>query len=174
MGRRAGWVAGGVLTVALLAGGGYVAADAYDVAPGPLTLAPEPAPPAPFPTAPGAVEAPAPTTVLTGLDPTAPVPDPAQVAALAQTLADDARMGASTGVSVVDVLTGQVLADVAAATPQVPASTAKVLTGLAALSALGGDRTLATTVLQPEPGRLVLVGGGDVMLAAGAGDPAAT
>lgn len=174
MGRRAARAAVGALAVVLLVGGAYLVADAVDRVPGLLTLAPEPVPPAPFPTAPGAVEPPGPTTLVAHLDPAAPLPDAAAVTGLAQGLADDARMGTSTGVSVVDVLTGQVLADVAAGTPQVPASAAKVLTGFAALTALGAQTTLPTTVVQPEPGRIVLVGGGDMMLAAGAGDPTAT
>lgn len=174
MGRRAARAAVGTLAVVLLAGGGYVAADVHDRVPGLLTLAPPPVPPAPFPTAPGAVEPPAPTPVVAQLDPAAPVPDVAAVTALARELAGDARMGTSTGISVVDVLTGQVLADLEAGTPQVPASTAKVLTGFAALTALGAQATLPTAVVQPAPGRIVLVGGGDMMLAAGAGDPTAT
>ncbi|NKY08599.1 D-alanyl-D-alanine carboxypeptidase/D-alanyl-D-alanine-endopeptidase, partial [Cellulomonas hominis] len=45
---------GAALLVVLLAGGAYATADAYDVVPGVVTLAPETAPAAPFPTAPGA------------------------------------------------------------------------------------------------------------------------
>jgi len=171
---RAGRGVAVLLTVLLLVAGAYVAADAYDVAPGVLTLAPVPTPPAPFPTAPGAVTPPDPGPVVAELDPAAPLPDAAAVDALAAALVANPRLGGSTAVRVVDVLTGEVIADLGGDLPQVPASTAKLLTGLAAMTALGAERTLPTTVVQAEPGRLVLVGGGDMMLAAGAGDPTAT
>lgn len=171
-GRVARGVAAGLVTV-LAAGAAYVTLDAYDVVPGRVTLAEPPAPAAPIPTAPGALPAPDVAPVMADLDPAAPVPDAAAVQGLVDGLVADARMGGSTGVVVADVLTGEVLADVGGDAGQVPASTAKVLTALAALSALGGERTLPTTVLQPEPGRLVLVAGGDMMLAEQAGDPAA-
>ncbi len=164
-------VSGAVVLTLVLGAAGYAAADAYDVVPGLVTLAPEPAPPAPFPTVPGAVAAPDVDPLVPPLDPGAPLPPADAVTALAQALVADPRMGASTGVVVQDVLTGEVLADLGGATPHVPASTAKLLTGLAAVTALGPDRTLPTTVVQPEPGRVVLVGGGDMMLGAGAGVP---
>lgn len=47
----------------------------------------------------------------------------------------------------------------------VPASTTKLLTTLAALAVLGPDRTFRTTVVQAAPHRVVLVGGGDPLLA---------
>ena len=168
---RAGRVVVALTLTLVLAAGGYVAADAYDVAPGVLTLDPVAEPPEPFPTAPGAVPAPDPTTTLDQLDPATPVPGAAQVQALADALVADPRMGGSTGVVIADVLTGQVLADADGERPRVPASTAKLLTALAAMTALGPERTLPTTVVQPEPGRIVLVGGGDMMLSAGTGAP---
>ncbi len=171
---RKGAVAAVLVSVLLLAGVGYGAADAYDLVPGVLTTAPVPAPASPFPTAPGAAGAPALLDVPPGLDPAAPAPDAATVQAWADALAADSRMGGSTGVEVTDVLTGTVLAQVSATTPRTPASTAKLLTAAAALTVLGAATTLPTTLVQPAPGRLVLVGGGDVLLAAGAGDPAAT
>lgn len=171
--RTGAKVATGLTLTLLLGAGGYVAADAYDVVPGLVTLDPVPAPARPFPTAPGAVPAPDVPPALSPLDPAAPVPAAEQVQALAQGLVADPRMGASTGVVVADVLTGQVLADVDGARARVPASTAKLLTATAAITALGPDRTLDTTVVQPAPGQLVLVGGGDMMLAAGAGSPEA-
>jgi D-alanyl-D-alanine carboxypeptidase/D-alanyl-D-alanine-endopeptidase (penicillin-binding protein 4) len=48
----------------------------------------------------------------------------------------------------------------------VPASTLKLLTGAAALETMGPDRTFATTVVTAGPRRIVLVGGGDPLLAA--------
>lgn len=171
MARRAGRVVAALAVVLAAAGGGYVAADAYDVVPGRLTLEPPPPTPAPFPSAPAAVEAPEAEVLLSHLDPDAPRPDPVEVTALATALAEDPRMGESVGVVVSDVLSGEVLADVDGSSPRIPASTTKVLTALAAISALGPDRTLTTRVTQPEPGRLVLVGGGDMLLSAGSGDP---
>jgi serine-type D-Ala-D-Ala carboxypeptidase/endopeptidase (penicillin-binding protein 4) len=56
--------------------------------------------------------------------------------------------------------------------PQVPASATKILTGVAALVALGGDHRFVTTVATPTPpvdgvvaGDLHLIGGGDPLLA---------
>ena len=171
MGRRAARV-GGVLALTLVLGaGGYVAGDAYDVVPGLVTLDPIPPPPSPFPTVAAAVAPPAVDPAVPELDPVVPVPAAATVTAMAQALVADPRMGASTGVVVTDVLTGEVLVDLDGATPRTPASTAKVLTSLAAITALGPERTFATTVVQPSPGTIVLVGGGDMMLGLGAGNP---
>ncbi|HEX5332607.1 MAG TPA: D-alanyl-D-alanine carboxypeptidase/D-alanyl-D-alanine-endopeptidase [Cellulomonas sp.] len=159
--------------VVLLAGGAYVTADAYDVVPGMVTLAAAPAPPKPFPTAPGAVPAPAVTALLAALDPAAPAPAPAQLQGMVAALVADARMGASTGVVVVDGLTGDVLASNAPTVPHTPASTAKLVTAVAALTQLPASTTLPTRVVKGAAGQIVLVGGGDMMLAAGAGDPTA-
>jgi len=161
----------GVLVV-MLSGGAYLTADAYDVVPGLVTLAPVPSPPAPFPTAPGAVPAPALAPVLLPLAADAPVPTAVQVTALVDALVSDARIGPSLGVVVADQLTGEILAAHDAAAPHTPASTAKLVTAVAALSALGGDTTVQTRVVRGAAGQIVLVGGGDMMLAAGEGDPA--
>ncbi|WP_308281728.1 D-alanyl-D-alanine carboxypeptidase/D-alanyl-D-alanine-endopeptidase [Cellulomonas sp. PS-H5] len=157
--------------VVVLAGGAYVTADAYDVAPGFVTLAPEPAPAAPFPEAPGATTTGAGATVLADLDAATPVPDAGQVQALVQGLAGDARLGPTVGVLVADALTGEVLGEHAGDDARTPASTAKLVTGVAALTRLGADQTFDTTVRQGAGDQIVLVGGGDMMLAAGAGDP---
>lgn len=168
---RAARVTAATTAVLLLGAVGYAAADAYDVVPGLVTLEPAPSPPVPFPTAPAATEPPPVTALLDPPDETAPVPDAAEVAALAQAAANHRWMGGSTGVLVADQLTGEVLADLSGDVPQVPASTVKLLTAVAALGALGPESTFETTAVQTEPGRVVVVGGGDVMLAAGAGDP---
>lgn len=56
------------------------------------------------------------------------------------------------------------LIDIGADEPLMPASTLKVLTAVAALHSLGPDTRFTTTVEQPSPGRIVLVGGGDPSL----------
>ncbi|GGC04873.1 D-alanyl-D-alanine carboxypeptidase/D-alanyl-D-alanine endopeptidase [Cellulomonas carbonis] len=164
-------VTAAVAGVVVLLGAGWVTADAYDVVPGVVTLdAPYP-PPVPFPTAPGAVEPPG---LLAGPpEPTDPVPLPEadELRALADAVVAHRWIGESVGIVVADGVTGEVLVDVGGATPREPASTAKLLTAVAATSALGPDATVETRVVQQGPGRIVLVGGGDVMLAAGAGDP---
>ncbi|MCB2177605.1 MAG: D-alanyl-D-alanine carboxypeptidase/D-alanyl-D-alanine-endopeptidase [Actinomycetales bacterium] len=173
MGVRGRALITGGLVAVLGLGAGWLTLDALDLAPGVLTLEPPPPRAEPFPTAPGATAADPVAPVISDLDPGAPLPDAATVAGWAAALVGDDRMGASTSVIVSDVLTGTVLADLSGDVGQVPASTAKILTAMAAISALGPDATLPTTVVQTEPGRLVLVGGGDMMLAAGHGDPGA-
>ena len=172
--RRAAQVVGSVVVVLVLGAGGYAAADAYDlVEPGYITLDPIPPTQAPFPTVPAAVEAPPISTVLGGLDPDAPMPSAEVLTAAATALAADRRLGSSVGVVVADVLSGQVLVDLDGGSPRIPASTTKLLTSFAAITALGADSTLRTRVVQPAPGQIVLVGAGDMMLSAGAGDPTA-
>jgi serine-type D-Ala-D-Ala carboxypeptidase/endopeptidase (penicillin-binding protein 4) len=172
MGRAARAAGVGVLALAIAAAG-YGAADALDVAPGVLTLAPVPDPPRPFPTAPGAVAAPDLAGTLPVLDADAPVPSSDVVAGLVGDLVADARMGPSVGVVVADALTGEVVAAHEPDVPRTPASTAKLLTAVAALGSLGADATVATRVVRGADGGIVLVGGGDMMLAPDAGDPGA-
>lgn len=169
----AGRVVGTAVLVVVLAGAAYGTADAYDVAPGLVTLEPSPAPAAPFPTAPGAADPGDPAAVLGPLDDQAPLPGAVTVQGLVDGLVADARLGPSVGVVVADQLTGEVLASHVSDQGRTPASTAKLVTAVAALDALGPDVTVPTTVVQSGE-QLVLVGGGDMMLAAGAGDPAAT
>lgn len=159
--------------VLVLVTGAYATADAYDVVPGLVTLSPEPAPANPFPSAPGAVAAPEPTAPLVALDAAAPTPDPTRVAALVDKVATDPRLGASVGVLVVDQTTGDVVASHDADIARTPASTAKLLTAVAALGSLDPTTTLPTRVVRNGADGITLVGGGDMMLAAGEGDPAA-
>ncbi|KQR12408.1 D-alanyl-D-alanine carboxypeptidase/D-alanyl-D-alanine-endopeptidase [Cellulomonas sp. Leaf334] len=159
--------------VLVLAGGSYATADAYDVVPGMVTLAEVPPDPLPFPTAPGAVEPADTVPALPDLDPQAPLPAAATVQALVDGLVKDPRMGASVGVVVADQLTGDVLGSHLRQDGRTPASTAKLVTAVAALSTLGPDVTLPTSVVRGSGASIVLVGGGDMMLAAGAGDPTA-
>ncbi len=167
-------VAGVGTLVVVLAAGAYATADAHDLVPGVVTLAPAVPDPSPFPTAPGAVDPADAPRALGDLDPQAPLPLADQVQALVDGLVSDVRLGSSVGVTVVDQLTGEVLGSNMPDDGRQPASTAKVLTGVAALTALDPTTTLPTRVLQLDGDVLALVGGGDMMLAAGAGDPTAT
>lgn len=160
--------------VVLVAAGGYAWADVRDLVPGFLTDDPVQQLPAPFITADAVAAAPGPAGPASALPfgdaAGAPMPDASAVQALAQALRDDVRTGSSTSVSVIDLATGTVLADIEADDPQVPASTTKVLTTLAALHALGPEYTFSTrAVYDPGRGELALVAGGDMMLAPDAG-----
>ena len=161
-----------VLTAATLVVGGayYGLADALDLAPGPLSAAEPSYAVQPFPT-PSPVEAPGPQ--ITGLAADAPTPSATVLSGYAGTLAGDSLIpGATTGVSVIDVATGTELVDHQASAPLTPASSNKVLTAWASLSALGGSHRMETSAVL-SGGTVTLVGGGDVLLAADAGDPSA-
>ncbi|MCG2802137.1 MAG: D-alanyl-D-alanine carboxypeptidase/D-alanyl-D-alanine-endopeptidase [Cellulomonas sp.] len=158
--------------VLVLAAGAYVTLDAHDLVPGPLTLAAPVAQPSPFPTAPGATPGGRPTPALTDLDPAAPVPQATAVQAAVDALVADPRVGTSVAVTVVDQLTGEVLGSAAPDSLHQPASTAKLVTAVGALSTLDPTTTLTTRAVR-QGDLVVLVGGGDVMLGGGAGDPAA-
>ena len=161
---------------------GYGTLDVFDLAPGILTrdAAAEPLPaPAPTGAATGAPAAPLPTP-----DPSAaPLDEAALSAALpaptvlrrqvADELADPA-LGRSLGVTVRDAFTGAHLLDIDPDRPRVPASTAKILTALAVGVTLDPASTLPTRVVQGRtPSELVLVAGGDTLLAPGKGNPTA-
>ena len=161
-----------VLTAATLVVGGayYGLADALDLAPGPLSAAEPGYTVQPFPT-PSPVEAPGPQ--VTGLAADAPTPSTTVLSGYAGTLAGDSLIpGATTGVSIIDVATGTELVDHQASAPLTPASSNKVLTAWASLSALGGGHRMETRAVL-SGGTVTLVGGGDVLLAADAGDPSA-
>jgi D-alanyl-D-alanine carboxypeptidase/D-alanyl-D-alanine-endopeptidase (penicillin-binding protein 4) len=100
------------------------------------------------------------------------VPSSDDVGALVRALADDPRLGPRVGALVVDAVTGETLGATSADTGFAPASTQKLLTAVAALTELDPDATLDTTVLLDD-GHLYLVGSGDMLLAAGEGDPSA-
>jgi len=90
-------------------------------------------------------------------------PAPAKVeAALAPYLADR-DLGPHVLAAVDDLATGKSLARTGSG-DAIPASTTKLLTGLAALQALGPERTFTTRVVAGGRGRIVLVGGGDPFL----------
>jgi serine-type D-Ala-D-Ala carboxypeptidase/endopeptidase (penicillin-binding protein 4) len=84
-------------------------------------------------------------------------------------------LGPGVAADVIDVRTGQPLFSTGATALVPPASTAKLLTAAAALSALGPAAVLTTSVLPgATPAQIVLVGGGDPTLAGAAPDPAGT
>jgi D-alanyl-D-alanine carboxypeptidase/D-alanyl-D-alanine-endopeptidase (penicillin-binding protein 4) len=116
-----------------------------------------PPPPAPLP--------PAPRLALGPLPPDAPVPTPAGLrAALDEAAAD--MPGRFTGV-VIDPATDSELWGHTPERPLVPASTVKLVTTAAALLALNPtDRLITRVVTGPDPGTVVLVGGGDPTLTA--------
>jgi D-alanyl-D-alanine carboxypeptidase/D-alanyl-D-alanine-endopeptidase (penicillin-binding protein 4) len=107
--------------------------------------------------------------LLAGLDGEAERPSAAGVASKIQSLLADSRLGGRVTASVVDVASGDVLFDRNGSAPAVPASTAKLLTAAAVLQARGaGYRIPTRAVAGPNAGEVVLVGGGDPTLAAGA------
>lgn len=119
--------------------------------------------------------APSAPSVLTGLGGTdGGVPRGADAApggtALADLLGpllDDPALGGTRGAAVVDLTTGKRLHALDADAALTPASTTKVATAVAALTALGPDHRLTTrTALEADTGELVLVGGGDPTLTA--------
>ncbi|WP_438818936.1 D-alanyl-D-alanine carboxypeptidase/D-alanyl-D-alanine endopeptidase [Streptomyces hilarionis] len=82
-------------------------------------------------------------------------------------LLGDPALGARHTAAVVDVATGRRLYDAGAGRALTPASTTKIATAVAALSAMGGEHRFTTrAVLEPDTRELVLVGGGDPTLTA--------
>ena len=165
------WAAVLVPALAVAGIGAYAFADASGRVPGPLTNSPLPTPQPPLITAsPLAVATPSPGPVGVFAD-TAPIPSPETVSAFAAALRADKRTGKSTNVYVADYTTGNVIASLDGSNPQVPASSAKLLTAVAALESLGPDYTFDTTVdWDAGAARLTLVAGGDLMLASGHGN----
>jgi D-alanyl-D-alanine carboxypeptidase/D-alanyl-D-alanine-endopeptidase (penicillin-binding protein 4) len=94
-------------------------------------------------------------------------PDGKALADVLEPFLKDPALGPRRSASVVDLTTGKRLYGVGARTALTPASTTKIATAVAALSALGSDHRLTTrTALEPDTGELVLVGGGDPTLTA--------
>jgi len=85
--------------------------------------------------------------------------------ALAGVLADPA-LGKHRGVYVYDVDHDKVVYSTGTAAPYTPASTLKLLTTVSALSTLGAEHRFTTKVVSAGKGSIVLVGGGDPLLAA--------
>ena len=102
-------------------------------------------------------------TVIAGSN--APMPTRAGLEARLTPLLTSRSMGVSAAI-VLDPATGEFLFDRGAQSPQVPASTTKLVTAAAALHLLGAQTRLATTVLSAGSS-LTLVGGGDATLVTG-------
>jgi len=121
---------------------------------------------------PGAVLPAVAPAVLPTLGEQAPVPSADALDQVLLPLIASKALGSRVSIDVLDPLTGDHLMSEAPSTARTPASTAKLLTAAAALTALGPQTTLATrAVAGASAGQVVLVGGGDVMLSAGAGNP---
>ncbi|MDX2603997.1 D-alanyl-D-alanine carboxypeptidase/D-alanyl-D-alanine-endopeptidase [Streptomyces caniscabiei] len=94
-------------------------------------------------------------------------PDSAALAALLDPILNSSVLGPRRAASVVDVETGEQLYAQNADDALTPASTTKIATAAAVLSALGPDHRIETrTVLKPDSAEVVLVGGGDPTLTA--------
>jgi D-alanyl-D-alanine carboxypeptidase/D-alanyl-D-alanine-endopeptidase (penicillin-binding protein 4) len=150
---RRWWVAGLVLVV-LLAGvtGAVLLQDAGRLTPDAAA-------------SPSAGPQPSRTPLLQPARAEAPVPTTAGLRrALAAALKDPA-LGRRIALSVRDATTGRALLELRATAAVTPASTAKIVTALAALTVLEPDARLTTRVLQGTVGDVVLVGAGDPTLA---------
>lgn len=146
----------GVTAVAGVTSGVFDRTPVPPIAAVPLTP-PSTGPPTPAPSPLGPLLAPA----GDGVVPTA--------TGLARALAGglrDPALGGSVAVSVIDAPTGTPLLERRAGIRVVPASTAKIVTAVAALTALDPQARLTTRVVAgAAPGEVVLVGGGDSTLA---------
>ncbi|GAA4366310.1 D-alanyl-D-alanine carboxypeptidase/D-alanyl-D-alanine endopeptidase [Paeniglutamicibacter cryotolerans] len=137
----------------------------------PVWFAPAPAPdPAPIARPEIAVAKP---TALPHLEPDAPAPDPARLKALLDQVLRKPD-GTSFSATVIDVLDGATLYEHGGDRPGIPASSLKILTAVAATTELGLEKTFDTSVVMPDAGTLVLVGGGDVLLGTGESRPEST
>lgn len=81
-------------------------------------------------------------------------------------LLDDPALGSRVGAAVLDMSAGRIVYARASGRAYKPASTAKLLTALAALATLGPQHRFVTTVVPAPRGRIVVVGGGDPLLSA--------
>ena len=114
--------------------------------------------------------APSAASVLTGLGGAAnsvPAPTGKALADVLGPLLADPALGRQRAGVVVDVATGRRLYDKGAGASMTPASTTKIATAVAVLSAAGPDARIETrAVLEPGTKEVVLVGGGDPTLTA--------
>jgi len=170
---RSRTVALGVAVSVILAGGTVVALDAAGVLdlPGQWWSSSEPD----ASTEPNAVEPP-PGLSLPAAAALQPIlvpvrnqrPDPSAVLARLTPVLADRDLGRHAGVIVQDIMRDRVVVTAGGRDPYIPASTLKLFTATAALSALGPDHSFTTSVVRTGRSRLptvVLLGGGDPLLA---------
>ncbi len=129
-------------------------------------------------TAQNAVRPQLPSAVDFALEPTqrGDAPDAEVVAEVARDGWDASSLGSSSrrGLTIRDALTGEHLVDQRADKAFTPASITKVLSAAAVMSVLPPEQTFATTVVSgTKPTDIVLVAGGDQLLAPGGSDPTA-
>ncbi|GLY27539.1 peptidase S13 (D-alanyl-D-alanine carboxypeptidase [Kineosporia sp. NBRC 101731] len=107
--------------------------------------------------------------VLPAVDAAAPEISATKLTERMSKLMSSKALGKSVSVDVLDPLTGEHVLSRASGTARTPASTAKLLTTAAALSALGPHATITTSAVFDDD-TVYLVGGGDVLLGAGESD----
>ena len=162
-------LAAGIAVVAVGATA-YGAADVLDAAPGVLTRD-DSATVAQI--TPGPTPSPA-GEVIAEASSSAPLPTEGGLTQALDPLVTHDWLGPRAGVVVRDALTGDVLYEHRSAVAMVPASTQKVLAGAAVAETSDLSRTMTTTVVRgAQPDEIVLVAGGDTLMAKGSGDPAA-
>nr|WP_237534281.1 D-alanyl-D-alanine carboxypeptidase/D-alanyl-D-alanine-endopeptidase [Streptomyces sp. SID3343] len=100
-------------------------------------------------------------------DPAGPTPTDAGIRAVLTALTKSPALGQPPAIAVVDALTGRALYGAGEDRAATPASTTKITTAVAGLTAPGPDHRIATRVVPgATPGTIVLVGGGDPTLTA--------
>jgi D-alanyl-D-alanine carboxypeptidase/D-alanyl-D-alanine-endopeptidase (penicillin-binding protein 4) len=173
----------GVVVVLVLALAGYTTLDVYDRVPGVLTLSgasqqqetssrPGEGRSAGASVVHGPVPDVAGAPALAAVDGTAPQPTRRGIERALRDELRDPRLGGLVGATVRDGRTGEHLLDLHADRPMTPASNTKLLTAAAVSHTLDLSRTLETTVVQgSDRGEVVLVSGGDTMLARGRSHP---
>ncbi|MFI9528090.1 D-alanyl-D-alanine carboxypeptidase/D-alanyl-D-alanine endopeptidase [Micromonospora rosaria] len=115
---------------------------------------------------PSATPDPPPVAVLAAPDPNAAPPTPEGVRAALEPLVGAAALGSRVNLSVTDVQTGDLLYGRGADDGTVPASVTKLVTAVTVLAARGPAYRIPTrAVAGPNPGEVVVVGGGDPTLA---------
>jgi len=178
--------AAGALILAL---GGYLTADIFDLVPGLLTLDQSssdvgmPAVPTSTPVPsrsvtftpspiPSSAASPEPPLALAG--DAAPMPTGAGLRAALNRALADSGLGSSVGLTIRDAGTGTHLLDVSDQVPRTPASTVKLLTATAIVSTLDPGTTFSTRAARgASPHDVILVAGGDTLLSPGKGNPSA-
>ena len=157
------------ISAILALGGIYLLADAFDLTPGILTTRPIVATAEAYPTVQARSETQA---ILPEFDSDAQIPDAAAVQSAIEAFQADDQVTGGSSIEFVDTATGDVLGSSNADVARTPASNTKLATAVVALEKLGPATTFPTTTTL-SGSTLYLVGGGDTLLASGAGDETA-